>query len=220
MLRKDQAICIRTVDYSETSQVLTMFCREAGKQGIMAKGSRRPKSPFGGAIEVFSHGQIVFSEHTEGRLGTFTEFERQGDCMLLRRRLQSLNAGLFAVELVNLLTTEKDPHPEVFDALIRFLGDLEQVGSDAEATQLLIVFQLELLGRLGTGIILGRCANCSAAHAEPWPAYFFSSTAHGMLCRDCEGSFADRIQVSREAGGCLVEPKLNRIRVGKNAGGG
>lgn len=207
MLRKDQAVCIRCVDYSETSQVVTMFCREAGKQGMMAKGSRRTKSSFGGPIEVFSHGQIVFSEHSEGRLGTLTEFERQGDCMLLRRRLKALNAGFFGVELVNLLTTDKDPHPEVYDNLLRFLGDLERAGSDAEAMQLLIVFQLDLLGRLGTGIIMGRCANCSASHEKPWSAYFFSSTAHGVLCRDCEGSFADRIQVGREAGACLVMPR-------------
>jgi DNA repair protein RecO (recombination protein O) len=207
MLKKDHAICIRCVDYSETSQVVTMFCRQAGKTGMMAKGSRRPKSPFGGPIEVFSHGEIVFSEHAEGKLSTLTEFERQGEFTLLRRRLTSLNAAFFGAELVNLLTTDKDPHAEVFDDFLLFLGNLEQAGRDAEALQLLIVFQLGLLGRLGMGLVLGRCANCSTSHESPWPTYFFSSTSHGIVCRDCEGSFSDRIQVSREAGACLVEPK-------------
>lgn len=205
MLKKDHAICIRCVEYSETSQVLTMFCRQYGKTGMIGKGSRRARSPFGGPIEVFSHGQIVFSEHAEGSLSTLTEFERQGEFTLLRRRLSSLNAGFFGVELVNLLTTDRDPHPEVFDNLLQFARDLEQAGSDAEVLQLLIVFQLDLLGRLGTGLVLGRCANCSATHRTPWPAYFFSSTAHGIICRDCEGSYSDRLQIGREAGACLID---------------
>ncbi|MBM4027044.1 MAG: DNA repair protein RecO, partial [Planctomycetes bacterium] len=41
MLTKDQAICLRTVDYSETSQVVTLFARQAGKVRAIAKGSKR-----------------------------------------------------------------------------------------------------------------------------------------------------------------------------------
>jgi DNA repair protein RecO (recombination protein O) len=207
MLKKDHAICIRSVDYSETSQVLTMFCRETGKLGLMAKGARRTKSPFGGVIEIFSHGEVVFSEHSEARLSTLTEFERHGDFGLLRRRLPALNAAFFGIELINLLTFDKDPHPDVYDSLNAFLGNLEQVRSDAESLQLLIVFQLSLLGSLGTGTVLGRCANCSASHADHWRSYFFSSTAHGVICRDCEGSFSDRVQVSPQAGACLIDPR-------------
>jgi DNA repair protein RecO (recombination protein O) len=207
MLKKDDAICIRCVDYSETSQVLTMFCRQAGKVGMMAKGARRQKSPFGGPVQVFSHGPIVYSDHGEGRLSTLTEFERQGDFTLLRRRLTTLNAAMFGVELVNLLTTDTDPHPEVFDDFLRFLGDTERAASDVESLQLLIVFQLGLLGRLGMGILLSRCANCSVACEGGWSACYFSSTANGILCRDCEGSFADRIQISPDAGACLSQPQ-------------
>jgi DNA repair protein RecO (recombination protein O) len=207
MLKKDQAICIRTVDYSETSQVVTMFCRQSGKVGLMAKGTRRARSSLGGTIELFSHGQVVFSEHAEGKLSTLTEFDRQGDFTLLRRRLILLNAALFGAELVNLLMTDKDPHSDVFDDFMTFLGDLQQARTDTSALQLLILFQVGLLGRLGLGLVLGRCANCSTEYGAGWPAAFFSSTAHGILCRDCEGSFADRLQLSREAGACLGQPR-------------
>ena len=53
---KDKAICLRAVNYSETSQVVTLFTRDHGKIAAMAKGSRRAKSSFDGAIEVFSFG--------------------------------------------------------------------------------------------------------------------------------------------------------------------
>jgi recombinational DNA repair protein (RecF pathway) len=41
MLTRDRAVCIRTVDYSETSQILTLFGRLSGKIRAIAKGSKR-----------------------------------------------------------------------------------------------------------------------------------------------------------------------------------
>ena len=75
MLIKDTAICIRAVDYSETSQIVTFFARAAGKISAIAKGSKRPKSAFDGPIEIFSYGKIVFSDSNKEKLATLTEFE-------------------------------------------------------------------------------------------------------------------------------------------------
>ena len=44
----------------------------------------------------------------------------------LRSRLYTINAGLFAVELLNAFTEEYDAHHELFDSLTRFLGDLAE----------------------------------------------------------------------------------------------
>ena len=77
MLTKDAAICIRAVDYSETSQIVTFFTRAAGKINAIAKGSKRPRSAFDGPIEMFSHGKIVFADSTRERLATLTEFEQK-----------------------------------------------------------------------------------------------------------------------------------------------
>ena len=41
MLTKDRAICVRVADYSETSQVVTLFARLSGKVRAIAKGSKR-----------------------------------------------------------------------------------------------------------------------------------------------------------------------------------
>ncbi len=75
MITKDTAICIRAIDYSETSQILTFFTRDTGKIGAIAKGSKRPKSSFGGPFEIFSYGKIVFAESNKDKLSTLTEFE-------------------------------------------------------------------------------------------------------------------------------------------------
>ncbi|HOV78047.1 MAG TPA: recombination protein O N-terminal domain-containing protein, partial [Sedimentisphaerales bacterium] len=95
MLNKDRAVCIRTVDYSETSQILTLFGRLSGKIRAIAKGSKRVKSAFEGPIEVLSCGQIVYSPAFGGRLATLTEFQPDPTRGGIRRCLFVLNCALF-----------------------------------------------------------------------------------------------------------------------------
>jgi DNA repair protein RecO (recombination protein O) len=114
MLTKDHAICIRAVDYSETSQVVTLFARLAGKISAIAKGSKRPKSAFDGPIEVLSFGDIVVTGGSRDKLATLTEFEPQPGPGGLRRNLFALHGALFAVELLGHLTDEYDPHPHLY----------------------------------------------------------------------------------------------------------
>ena len=118
MLKKDKGICVRTTDYSESSQILTFFSAQTGKLNVIAKGARRPKSPFGGPIELLSVGDMVFSLKDSEKLGTLTEFNPVFFGSGLRKKILSLNCALFACELLNLFTKELDAHPAVFDEAI------------------------------------------------------------------------------------------------------
>ena len=118
MLTKDRAVCIRAVDYSETSQIVTLFGRLSGKIRAIAKGSKRAKSAFDGPIEALALGDIIFSAAFGGKLSTLTEFQQQPVRGGLRRHLFALNSALFAAELVDLLTDEYDPHPDLFDQFV------------------------------------------------------------------------------------------------------
>lgn len=215
MFVRDEAICIRTADYSETSQVVTFFTRGNGKVSTIAKGSKRPKSAFDGPIEVFSHGQIVFSDSTKERLATLIEFEHACGGPGFRRLssdLFALNCCLFAAELLDSLTDDYDPHPELFDYFVRFLSDIDQRHeADSErhsVTALLILFQLGLLKQVGLQPILNACANCKRPFDKGWHECYFSPSANGLICRDCEGSFPDKIMLSTSAAVCFSNLKL------------
>jgi len=215
MLAKDIAICIRAIDYSETSQIVTFFSRANGKVGAIAKGSKRPKSAFDGPIEMFSYGKIVFSDSTREKLATLTEFEQQLSFTHLCSNLFAFNCCLFAAELVNNLTHDYDPHPELFDGFLRFLQDVsEHRGSRIEhqhILSLLILFQLTLLREIGLMPILNACANCKTRYEHRASSIehqvYFSSSANGLICRDCEASFPDKIKLNRDAAVCLTNLK-------------
>ncbi len=208
MLTKDSGLCIRAVDYSETSQILTLFTRANGKISAIAKGSKRPKSAFDGPIEVFSHGKIVFSDSTREKLATLTEFEQQPGFTNLANNLFALNCCFFATELVDKLTDDYDPHPELFDSFLRFLQDANEEGR--KALSLLILFQLTLLKEIGLQPILNACVNCKTSHESLTTSHeiYFSSFANGLICRDCEASFPDKIRLTKMAANCLANVKL------------
>ena len=80
---------------------MTLFARACGKVGAIAKGSKRPKSPFDGPIEMLSHGRVVFAESKKDKLATLTEFESAAGTAAsssLRKKLFNLNCCLLAAE--------------------------------------------------------------------------------------------------------------------------
>ena len=44
MLQKCEGIILRTTDYGETNKIVTIYTREWGKYGVMARGAKKPKS--------------------------------------------------------------------------------------------------------------------------------------------------------------------------------
>lgn len=225
MLVKDTAICIRAIDYSETSQILTFFTRDTGKISAIAKGSKRPKSSFGGPFEIFSYGKIVFAESNKDKLSTLTEFESSfggAGFSSLSANLFTLNCCLFGAELLNKLTHDYDPHPQLFDDFLQFLKNaqsstsIKHPASSVEMLTLLILFQLSLLKETGLQPVLNHCVNCktqypirNTQHAiRNTHHVFFSSSINGLICRDCEAAFPDKIRLSPNAANCLSNLKL------------
>jgi len=226
MLTKDLAICIRALDYSETSQIVTFFTRAAGKISAIAKGSKRPKSAFDGTIEMFSFGKIVFSDSSKEKLAVLTEFEQQPTFLHLQSELFVLNCCLFGAELVNLLTNDYDPHPQLFDSFLQFLQNANEIRDTLHASRdtlsLLILFQLALLKEVGLQPILSYCVNCKTRYEirgtrdegretkdeTSWSEVYFSSSANGLICKDCEASFPDRVRLIGNAANCLTNLKL------------
>jgi DNA repair protein RecO (recombination protein O) len=205
---------------------VTFFTKDSGKISAIAKGSKRPKSAFGGPFEIFSYGKIVFADSNKEKLATLTEFEPVGSgtgFSSLSADLFKLNCCLFAAELLNKLTHDCDPHPQLFDDFLQFLQNIQSSttikhpASSLEMFTLLILFQLSLLKETGLQPVLNHCVNCKTQfYPEPsrrdtisnTQYVFFSSSVNGLICRDCEAAFPDKIRLSTQAANCLINLKL------------
>ena len=84
---KTTGIVLRVIAFSETSCIVTMMTRDFGKITTLAKGARRPKSPFEAALDVLAICRIVFLDKSSGAMGLLTEAK-------LERRFRSASASL------------------------------------------------------------------------------------------------------------------------------
>ena len=202
---KDEAICIRRQNYSESSQIVTLFARASGKVRAIAKGSRRPKGRFGGGLDVLCAGSIIFTlPRGESSLATLIEYELTESFPLLRGKLLALNCGQYAAELVGQFTADLDPHENLYDV---FTGTLRQLETDQRCELVLLNFELNLLREVGLAPVWDRCCGCGNTNLGRDRIYF-SSDSGGVLCRDCEAAVVQKSYITPDTLGILQNPRL------------
>ena len=189
---KANAIVIRAVEFSETSLVVTLFTREFGKLGALAKGARRLKSPFESALDLLALCRIVFLHKSSESLDLLTEAKLLRRFRLAGKSLASLYAAYYVAELLNVLTDEEDPHPELFDLADETLAGLAAGESVAKST---VRFELGALRLLGHAPALDACAECGS------PATLVGRVAFGLLdggvlCSKCRVGKTQIVSVS------------------------
>jgi DNA repair protein RecO (recombination protein O) len=190
---KAQALVIRLVDFSETSRVVTFYTREFGKVGALAKGARRTRGPFAGALDLLCVCRIVLIRKLSGSLDLLTEAELVKTFSPGKRNsLQVLYAGYYVAELLLELTDENDPHPQLFDIAVESLRELE---SSTSVRSVVRHFEVATLRETGHMPFLGGCVSCGKVYTEPSAAWF-SVAAGGLVCRTCVKAAGGTVRLS------------------------
>ena len=166
-LVKATGLVLHTVRHGETSLILTVFCRELGKVGLMAKGARS-KSKLGAAaaLELLCEAQFVFYHKANRDLQLLKEWAAVNAHRSLRAELDSLTVGSAVSELLAKCLRENDPHPELYDATVDVLKALDQ--RPVSPLPILWLFELRLFRALGFELALGSCAVTGAPLSPPF----------------------------------------------------
>lgn len=192
-LIKDIAIVLRRLDYSETSQVLVVFTREHGQQRVIAKGIKRAtKNRAATGIDLLELGRVVFSmrQGKEDGLATLTEWHQEDHFPHLQHSLPRCYAAQYAAEVTSQLTEVHDPHPVLFDELVRLMCKL----ADNDALTALVDYLWLMLKEIGLQPEMSRCVSCNRGIAGE-PSLFFSSREGGVICRDCEPAMIEKRRI-------------------------
>lgn len=197
-LIRDQAVVLRRLDYSETSQVLVLFTREHGKARAIAKGVKRStKRRFAAAIDLLEVGQVNLSTRRARpqELATLTEWKQTRPLSALREKLPRLHAAQYAAEVTAGVTEDWDPHQRLYDALLALLENLCHLDDPLAAV---VAFLTGLLTEVGSAPQFERCSGCGATVDSRVAAggLYFSSHQGGLLCRDCEPAYVEKRSVS------------------------
>lgn len=149
----DEGICIRHWDFSETSQTVTLFGRSLGLVRGLAKGARRERGAFDGGIDLLARGRFGAILKTGRELATLTEWDLLELYPRLRVDLAANQAAFYMADLVGRMLQTEDPHPRLYDALVRALQVLGSARDDGEPDTsggvALLLFQWSLLLETG-----------------------------------------------------------------------
>ena len=147
MLVRTEAITLRSVDYGETSQIVTLFSRSHGRITVIAKGSRGPRARFGSTLQPMSYCQALFYYRAGRSMHTLTESSHVKPWRNLTRDLDKLGVGLRIVELVNALFLDGESHERLFDQVAEIFARLD--AEHERPGNLWPYFQLLLAAELG-----------------------------------------------------------------------
>ncbi len=175
---RDEAVCIRRWDFSETSQTVSLFCREHGLLRGIAKGAKREKSQFSGGIELLTRGEVLALVRKGRDLATLTDWNLLEVFPALSARLDAHRAGLYMVDLIQHLLHEGDPHTRLFDELVEALRGLAEPRMSSRAV---LRFQWALLVEAGYKPILDRDAHSGAVLPQQEGSLAFSAEAGGTV---------------------------------------
>jgi len=177
-----EAVLLRSVDYRDADRILTFFTRERGRLSAIARGARRSRRRFGGALEPFSVVRLSFSRG-RGDLSTLKEATVVRAFPGVLRSLAGMREGGAALDLVRRVTREEDSEPRLFDAVIELfeaLGD-----RDREPEEVRLAFGIRALSLVGMAPELEVCA-ISGARCPPGQSAFFDP-ARGAIVRQALG---------------------------------
>lgn len=120
------ATLIRLTRLTDTSLIVHWFTPEHGLLKTVAKGARRPASPFRGQLDLFFGAEILFSPARQGDLHSLREVAvrrwREG---LRRDYTTTLLAGYFC-QLLEAAVEPGHPEPLLHDLLERALEHLDR----------------------------------------------------------------------------------------------
>jgi DNA repair protein RecO (recombination protein O) len=176
MLQKCEGIVIRTTDYSETNKIVTIYTREWGKVGVMARGAKKTNSRLAAITQPFSYGYYLVQ--TGSGLGSLQQGEMISSMRSIREDIVLTAYASYVLELTDKCTEEKKPNPYLFELLLQTLKYMDE---EYDLDILIHIFEMKMLNSLGLYPVLNKCAVCGQTDGH----FSFSIRENGFICHRC-----------------------------------
>ncbi len=190
-LRRASSIVLRTYRVGEADKLVVFFSLQYGKLRGMARAARRPRSRFGGSLEIGTEVELTFFEK-EGR-----ELVSVDRCDIVRSRFSQLGEPILAsalayvTDLVDGFFQEREPNPRVYRLLRASVGALALRRNPESLAR---YFEAWLL-RLGGHYPRRRtCPDCGRPLAELGAYYVLDEQRLG-----CQSCLSQGLPISRES---------------------
>jgi DNA repair protein RecO (recombination protein O) len=180
-LLRTRAVIIRSQRWGDADRIVTLYSSDLGKIRGAARGARRMKTRFSGVLEPFGIVDVTLFQKTPDALGQISQIDLVKNFKAVREDLGVMAAAAKMVRMVEMITADRDPNPEMYSALVYAL---ENLLPDRDLALTTLLFQIHVLGYTGFRPQIDRCTECgniASSHMPQW----FSPRLGGMVCHRC-----------------------------------
>lgn len=191
-----EALILRTYKLGEADRIVVFLTRDRGKKRGVAKGARRPRSRYMGALEPMTRAGVAYFEREQRDLVRINYVELSRSPMSASGEADSTlgalgHAGYFA-ELID----EWAPEAHADERLYRLGSSMvDALAAGAPIERLARYFEYWLLRLQGVYPAINTCAGCGASMQE---GAVMPPREHVFICRGC-GPSGNGTSVSGEA---------------------
>jgi DNA repair protein RecO (recombination protein O) len=146
MYERTTGLILRTHLLTETSLIVHWLTRDFGRLATVAKGARRPKSPFRGRLDLFYLADLSFVRSRRSELHILSEVTLRETHEALRHELALLQQAAYCAALIEQTTETDTPLPAVFELMVELLDYLP---NQPPRLQSVFAFEMKLLDVLG-----------------------------------------------------------------------
>ncbi len=175
-----EAIILRARAYGESDKIVTFLTEDAGKLTGIAKGAKNSRRRFANCLDPFTRVRV----HFRVRPGASLVFMESCDLLQASGALAEPNKfayGSYLLELVDQLTEEAHPVPDVYRLLHEALDELTR---GAATSAFLRVFELRLLHHAGYDPLLASCVRCQQSVLSA-QGTFLDTVQGSIICAAC-----------------------------------
>jgi len=179
-LRRALSIVLRSYKVGEADKIVVFFTHEYGKLRGMARAARRPRSRFGGSLEMGTEVELTFFEKENRELVSVDR------CDIVRSRFSKLGEPILATtlgyvtELVDSFALEREPNERLYRLLRATIAALVERPSPETRAR---YFEAWLLRLMGSYPRRKSCPSCGRTLADEGARYLASE--HRIECVRC-----------------------------------
>ena len=197
---------------------------DSGQDINNSKRARRKKSPFEAALDLIAICRIVFLHKSSQSLDILTEAKLQRRFRSSAKDLDRFYAGLYLIELLNLMTDDADPHEDLFDEAVSAIelidtanvvngSDEDNLGSAVSTVpstkHALLSFEIRLLDLLGHLPMLTNCVDCGRPKTTISRVQFGLNRG-GIICQNCRPGKTNVVSLSSQGLELLLKMTKNK----------
>lgn len=146
MEHRTTGIILRTRLLTESSLIVHWVTPDLGRVSTVARGARRPKSPFRGKLDLFFTAEFTFLRSRRSDLHTLHEVSLLETRTALRQDLAGLQRASYGTAFLEQVTEPETPLPGPFEI---FQGFIDEVCRRPSNPELSLAYELKMLEELG-----------------------------------------------------------------------